>query len=103
MSFSFPGQKKMTFRFVWIIVLIYAAFSPKCYNCGDTSGSCGVCHVNVEPNSAFCSYHGTRTLNIYYTNFGTCHNCGGRTERVHAIKGTAGQIVQMHVILEAMG
>eukprot|EP01036_Dinobryon_divergens_P030240 gene30240-39452_t len=53
--------------------------SGSCKPCGDIIGSCGICRVDVVPNSAFCSYHGTHTQNVYWNNYGSCHNCGGRT------------------------
>jgi hypothetical protein len=50
--------------------------SGSCKPCGDTSGACGICHINVEANSAFCSYHGIHTRNVYYWDYGSCHDCG---------------------------
>jgi hypothetical protein len=66
-------------RSKWI-VLFPQDVAGSCRSCGSsTTGDCGVCHTDIAVNSADCSYHGDWQRDVFWNNYGSCHNCGGRS------------------------
>jgi hypothetical protein len=52
-----------------------------CRSCGSsTTGDCGVCGTAmISSNSPFCNSRGDKYQYVYWNDYGSCHNCGGRT------------------------